>query len=97
MLTIRKLNRPEERNLSHIFALVLRKDVENTHHNPILKSVRWVILIIYIHLKSRDPEKTMAPLCAMTGEGSEQETYIEDITTARYWTEGENIINHGRA
>ncbi|KIM75566.1 hypothetical protein PILCRDRAFT_827119 [Piloderma croceum F 1598] len=40
MLTIRRLNKPEERN-----------------YDPILNFVLWVMLIIYIHLKARDPEK----------------------------------------
>jgi hypothetical protein len=62
--------------------------VKNTHYDPILNFVLWVMLIIYIHLKGRDPEKTMTPLCAMTDGASKPETYIEEITTARYWTEG---------
>jgi hypothetical protein len=89
MLTIRRLNKPEERNLNRIFALVLRKDAKNTHHDPILNLVLRVMLIIYIHLKSRNPEKTMMPLCATAGGASKQETYMEESTTARYWA-GEN-------
>jgi hypothetical protein len=89
MLTIHRLNKPEERNLNCIFALVLWKDMENTHHNPMLNLVLQIKLIIYIHLKGCDPEKTMMPLCATTGSASKQETYMEESTTARYWT-GEN-------
>ena len=63
--------------------------MENTHHDPMLKFVLRVMLIIYIHLKGRDPEKTMMPLCATIGVARKQETYMEEITTARYWT-GEN-------
>jgi hypothetical protein len=86
MLTIRRLNKPEERNLNRIFALVLWKDVENTHHDPMLNLVLRIKLIIYIHLKGRDPEKTMMPLRATTGGASKQETYMEESTTAKYWT-----------
>jgi hypothetical protein len=52
-----------------------------------LNFVLWVMLIIYVHLKGRNPEKTMTPLCATTDGVRKQETYIEEITTARYWTE----------
>jgi len=89
MLTIRRLNKPEERNLNRIFVVVLQKDAKNTHHDPILNLVLRVMLIIYIHLKSRNPEKTMMSLCATTGGASKQETYMEESTTARYWA-GEN-------
>jgi hypothetical protein len=89
MLAIRRLNKPEEWNLNRIFALVIRKEAENTHHDPSSYLVILVILMIHIHLKSRDPEKTMMPLCATTGSASKQETYMEENTTARYIT-GEN-------
>ena len=35
MLAIFRLNKPEKWNLNRIFALVLRKEAENTHHDPI--------------------------------------------------------------
>jgi hypothetical protein len=89
MMTIRRLNKPEKRNLNRIFALVLQKDAENTHHDPILNFVLRVMFIIHIHLKNCDPEKTMTPLCATTGDASKQETHMEESTTARYWA-GEN-------
>ena len=89
MLTISRLNKPEERDLNRMFALVLRKDAKNTYHDPILNLILWVMQIIYIHLKSRDPEKTMMPLYATTSSASKQETYMEESTTARYWA-GEN-------
>jgi hypothetical protein len=57
--------------------------MESTHHDPILNFVLRIMLIIYIHLKNCDPEKTMMLLCATTGGASKQETHMEESTTAR--------------